>query len=177
VILREAVHVRKSGGVNTIAEVIKVGLSFGEFEGAACYQLIFRQDRVGRREKICCFVNIEGKDGVDSMCGEVWRATKGSRCGNSFRPESGIETLRPLRGISVDDLEHDLAEVPVLPFDWTVGLGVVTGDTNVIDTVLRTKLVEGGDIRCSIVGDEFRYGSVSAEEVLEDKVHEGAASL
>jgi hypothetical protein len=80
--------------------------------------------------------------------------------------------LRPSGGITIDDLVHHLSKVPVLPFNRTIRLEIVTRDANMGDTILCFEPIEGSDIESTIISDELSDGTISAEDILEDEVHD-----
>lgn len=85
---------------------------------------------------------------MDSVCSKIWGASKSVSGSNLFGSEGDVETLWPSSSLSVNNLVHHLKEVSMHVLNGAVSLEVVSGNLNIIDTVLLAELVDGGDIGC-----------------------------
>ena len=84
---------------------------------------------------------------------------------------------RPFGGVAFAGLDKGLANRPMLSLDDAVRAGIVRGDADVANTIPISEPVEGSDIRRAIVGDDLFDSAPPAQDVLEKKRTEGAASL
>lgn len=65
-------HVSEACLVDTAAERFKSVLLVFKLASAANEEIFGGEYGFGRGKEVCAFVNVEGKDGVDTMSGVVW---------------------------------------------------------------------------------------------------------
>lgn len=119
-------HVSKARLVNAAAERFEVVSAALELAGSADNEVFGGENCVGRREEVGSFVDVERKNGVDSVSGEVWRITECAGWSDPLGPERFVEASMPSGLVAVGDLVERLAEIPVLALCDSVRFGVVT---------------------------------------------------
>ena len=76
----------------------------------------------------------------------------------------------PFGFISLAGLHDHFPDVKVLRLYNPVGLGVVSRDSDVMDSVSFGEDIRSGDVGSSIVSHDLFKSSPAAEDILEDKV-------
>ena len=88
---------------------------------------------------------------------------------NSLGPENLQENFVPLRLVSLTSLHDSLANIEMLGLNYPVSLGIVSQNPNVMDSVLLSKKIDGGDIGSSVISDNLIESSPVTENLLKDK--------
>ena len=88
---------------------------------------------------------------------------------NSLGPENLQENFAPLRLVSLTSLHDSLTNIEMLGLNYPVSLGIVSQNPNVMDSVLLSKKIDGGDIGSSVISDNLIESSPVTENLLKDK--------
>jgi len=107
---------------------------------------------------------------VNTVDHVVWRVPCSSADGDLFCPEHQREDLTPLRFVSLAGLHDCFPDVEVLRLYDSIGLGVVSRDSDVVDSVLFGEDISSSNVGSGVVGNNLFESSPAAEDILEDKV-------
>ena len=66
---------------------------------------------------------------------------------------------QPFSGIAFTSLDEGLTNCLVLLLNDAIHMGVIRGDVDVTDTIPVCKPVQGSNVGCAIVGDNFFNGA------------------
>lgn len=107
----------------------------GELLGAESNQIGSRHAEVLGWGKVGRFGDIEGEKRMNTVGHIVWREARGFADSYSLSPEDLRKNGTPLLLVALACLHDGFPDIIMLRLDDSVGLGVVTSDTNVVDLV------------------------------------------